>query len=148
MDRKHLDRLAEDLFTLAPQLHRRLDAEVQQQLDAGTSAAQLRLLTDLQHTPCSISALARLHHVSPQAIDERMQDLIARGWVTRMPHPHDRRQQVLTLTEAGQVAVVRVRQHACSQLASLLTRLSDAELSIVAAAMPALHRVLDEASPS
>lgn len=144
MNRQHLDRLAEDLFTIAPQLHRMLDTEVLHQMDAGTSAAQLRLLTDLQEHPRSMSALARLHHVSPQAIDERMHDLIARGWVTRIPHPHDRRQQVLMLTEAGQAAVIKVRQHARAQVASLLMRLSDAELSIVAAALPALHRVLQE----
>ncbi|HYF61573.1 MAG TPA: MarR family transcriptional regulator [Herpetosiphonaceae bacterium] len=144
MDRHHLDRLAEDLFTIAPQLHRLLDTEVLQQMDEGTSAAQLRLLTDLQQSPRSMSALARLHHVSPQAIDERMHDLIARGWVTRIPHPHDRRQQVLTLTEVGEAAVVKVRQHARAQVALLLLRLSDAELSIMAAAIPAFHRVLHE----
>ena len=147
MDRQHIDRLAEDLFTIAPQLHRMLDMAVRQQMDAGTSAAQLRLLMDLQHSPRSMSGLARLHHVSPQAIDERMHDLIDCGWVIRIPHPQDRRQHLLTLTEAGQAAVVKVRQHARDQLAPLLVRLSEAELSIMAAAIPALQRVLDEPGP-
>lgn len=144
MQRHHLDRIAEDLFFLAPQLHRMLDLEVRRQLSGKTSAAQLRLLTELQHGSQSMSALARQQHVTPQAIGELLHELVERGWIVRAPHPQDRRQQLLCLTSEGEAAVAQARTQALAQLATRLRLLSEAELSVVAAALPALNRVLNE----
>ena len=143
MQRHHIDRLVEDLFILAPQLHRLVDLEVRRQLDGATSAAQLRMLNELQHCPQSLSSLARQQHVSPQAISELLPALIERGWIERIPHPQDRRQQLLQLTNAGLDAVRQAQTQAHKQLTAHVAGLSELELSIVAAALPALQRLLD-----
>lgn len=143
MQRHHIDRLVEDLFILAPQLHRLVDLEVRRQLDGATSAAQLRMLNELQHGPQSLSSLARQQHVSPQAISELLPALVERGWIERIPHPQDRRQQLLQLTNAGLDAVRQAQTQAHKQLTGHVAGLSELELSIVAAALPALQRLLD-----
>ncbi|ABX04607.1 MAG TPA: MarR family transcriptional regulator [Herpetosiphon sp.] len=143
MQRHYIDRLVEDLFTLAPQLHRLVDLEVRRQLDGATSAAQLRMLNELQHGPQSLSSLARQQHVSPQAISELLPALVERGWIERIPHPQDRRQQLLQLTNAGLDAVRQAQTQAHKQLTAHVASLSEVELSIVAAALPALQRLLD-----
>ncbi len=145
MQQHQLDRLAEELFAVVPQLHRLMDTGVRREMGAETSAPQLRLLSELQHGPQSMSALARHLHVSPQAICDLVHDLEERSWLTRGPHPRDRRQQLLTLTAAGAAAFAQARVRALGQLTPLLGQLSEAELSVVAAALPALHRVLNHA---
>jgi DNA-binding MarR family transcriptional regulator len=145
MQRYQLDRIAEDLFAVAPQLHRLMDAGVRKEIGAEASAPQLRLLAELRHEPQTVSALARQQHVSTQAICELAHDLIARGWITRVPHKTDRRQQLLTLTETGEAAFAEARSRALHQLRPLLSMLSETELTVVAAALPALQRVLNQA---
>lgn len=145
MQHHQLDRLTEELFSVVPQLHRLMDMGVRREIGAETSAPQLRLLTELQHGPQSISALARHLHVSPQAICDLVQDMQARGWLARSPHPRDRRQHLLTVTPEGQTAFGQARQRALRQLTPLLNLLSETELSIIAAAIPALQRVLSQA---
>jgi DNA-binding MarR family transcriptional regulator len=147
MQRHQLDRIAEDLFAVAPQLHRLMDTGVRKEIGAEASAPQLRLLAEVRHEPQTVSALARQQRVSTQAICDLAHDLIARGWLTRVQHPTDRRQQLLTLTNTGEVAFAEARMRALEQLRPLLTMLSDAELTVVAAALPALQRVLSEADP-
>ena len=143
MHHHQIDRIAEDLFVVVPQLHRIMDSGVRRELSATASVPQLRLLTELMHGPQSMSALARQQHVSPQAICDLVHDLVERGWLARAPHPHDRRQQILSITEAGQDAFAQAQLRALHQLTPLLTALSDAELTVVAAALPVLQRVLN-----
>lgn len=145
MQQHQLDRLAEELFAVVPQLHRLMDTGVRREMGAETSAPQLRLLAELQHGPQSMSALARQQHVSPQAICDLVHDLEERGWLTRGPHPHDRRQQLLTLSADGATAFAQARVRALRRLTPLLSQLSEAELSVVAAALPALYRVIEQA---
>ncbi|GAB4205415.1 MAG: hypothetical protein OHK0022_31460 [Roseiflexaceae bacterium] len=145
MQQHQLDRLAEELFAVVPQLHRLMDTGVRREMGAETSAPQLRLLSELQHGPQSMSALARQLHVSPQAISDLIHDLEERGWLARSPHPRDRRQQLLALTTDGAAAFAQARARALGQLTPLLGLLSEAELSVVAAALPALNRVLNQA---
>jgi DNA-binding MarR family transcriptional regulator len=145
MQHHQLDRLAEELFAVVPQLHRLMDMGVRREMGSEASAPQLRLLGELQHGPQSISTLARHLHVSPQAICDLVQDLETRGWLVRSPHPRDRRQHLLTLTPEGETASVQARQQALKHLTPLLKLLSETELSIIAAALPALQRVLNQA---
>lgn len=142
MDHRQIDLIAEDLLNVVPLLHRMVASDVRSEDRSRASMFQLRLLAALLHAPQSMSALARQLHVSPQAVCDLVQAMLAHGWLTRVPHPNDRRQQLLRITEPGHAALVEARERALSQLAPRLQALSDAELHVLAAAMPTLQRVL------
>lgn len=144
MDHRQIDRIAEDLLTVVPLLHRMVASDVRREDGGQASVLQLRLLTALLPTPQSMSALARQLHVSPQAVCDLVHNMLAQGWLTRVPHPHDRRQQLLRITEAGAAACALARERALRQLAPRLHSLSDTELYVLAAALPTLQRVLSQ----
>lgn len=143
MEHQQIDRIAEELLTVVPQLHRMMASEVRRE-GGQASVPQLRLLAELLQGPLSMSALARQQHVSPQAVCDLVHDMLDRGWLTRVPHHHDRRQQLLSITENGQTAFAQAREQALRQLAPLLQTLSDTELHVLAAALPTLQRVLSQ----
>lgn len=144
MDHRQIDRIAEDLLTVVPQLHRMVASDVRHEDGSQASVLQLRLLAVLIPAPQSMSALARQLHVSPQAVCDLVHTMLARGWLTRVPHPSDRRQQLLRITAPGQVAFAEARERALRQLTPRLHTLSETELHILAAALPTLQRVLSQ----
>jgi DNA-binding MarR family transcriptional regulator len=73
---------------------------------------------------------------------ELAQLLVERGWLTRAPDPHDRRQSLLQLTDEGRSHYERASDLALRRLVPIIDRLSAAELAAVQLALPALHRVL------
>ncbi|NTW03590.1 MAG: MarR family transcriptional regulator [Oscillochloris sp.] len=142
MARLSLDPIAQDLLAVLPQLNRIIASEVRREMGEATSVAQLRLLTDLAGGPQTLSAIARQQQVSPQALCVLANDLVERGWVNRRPHPHDRRQQLLGVTERGHDAFVHARERALQQITPLLNNLSEDEIRAIMVALPALRRVL------
>jgi DNA-binding MarR family transcriptional regulator len=55
----------------------------------------------LAHEPCSLSELASIVGVSPQAVTKAADTLEERGYVVRRPDANDRRKIVLELTASG-----------------------------------------------
>ena len=145
MEHQQIDRIAEELLAVVPQLHRMIASEARRDGDGHPSAPQLRLLAELLHGPQTMSTLARHQHVSPQAVCDLVHPMLDHGWLTRVPHPNDRRQQLLSITETGQAAFAEARQQALRQLTPRLHDLSETELHVLAAALPTLQRVLDQA---
>jgi DNA-binding MarR family transcriptional regulator len=144
MEHSQIDRIAEELLTVVPQLHRMMTSDVRREGNIHVSVPQLRLLAELLHGPQTMSALARQQHVSPQAVCDLIHDMLDRGWLSRIPHEHDRRQQLLSITEQGKVALAEAREQALRQLTPRLYDLSDTELHVLAAALPTLQRVLSQ----
>jgi DNA-binding MarR family transcriptional regulator len=142
MDHREIDRIAKELLAVIPQLYRLMTTEARREDHGHASIPQLRLLAELLPGPQSMSALARLQHVSAQAVHDLVHDMLERGWLSRVPHDHDRRQQLLCITEAGQIALTEGREQAIRQFAPHLQSLTETELYVLAAALPALQRVL------
>lgn len=111
---------------------------------------QFRVLGMLAEGPQTSSSLARQRRVSLQSMGELVQALVARGWVERFPAPHDRRQQLLRLSQQGRTQHERAQQQTMRSLLPLLAALRDDEIDAVQRALPALHRLLtqDEGSPT
>jgi DNA-binding MarR family transcriptional regulator len=61
-------------------------------------AALGHLYVDGSHTPTD---LARRLRVTTASVTELLDRLEQRGWISREPHPHDRRRILVTLTDAG-----------------------------------------------
>jgi DNA-binding MarR family transcriptional regulator len=62
----------------------------------------------LAHEPCSLSELASVVGVSPQAVTKAADSLERRGYVVRRPDANDRRKTVLELTERGRAYAAAV----------------------------------------
>lgn len=133
---------SQDLLAILPLLHRLVASEVRREVGTAVSVLQLRVLISLLDEAQTLSTLAREYHVSPQALCDVAQDLVARGWLLRTAHPTDRRQHLLTVTDVGRAAYVQARERAMQQITLVLGDLSQAEFEAIGIALPALHRVL------
>lgn len=133
---------AQHLLALLPVLNHLVTVDVRREIGEAVSVLQLRVLISLLDEARTLSSLAREHHVSPQALCDVTHALVERGWLARSPHPTDRRQHLLAITEAGRVAYTQARERAVQQITAALTDLSEIELEAVRLALPALHRVL------
>jgi DNA-binding MarR family transcriptional regulator len=68
----------------------------------GLTESRVHLLWQLQQRgPCTQRALATDLHVTPRTITALVDGLVATGFVTRQPHPSDRRATLVTFTERG-----------------------------------------------
>ncbi|NTV99947.1 MAG: MarR family transcriptional regulator [Oscillochloris sp.] len=145
MEHHPIDRIAEDLLAVVPQFYRIITSEARREGSDQPSASQVRLLSELLHGPQSMSALARQQHISPQAVCDLVHTMTEHGWLIRIPHEQDRRQQLLSITEAGQAAFATARTQALQNLTNHLHDLSETELYVLAAAMSTLQRVIKQA---
>lgn len=68
----------------------------------GLTESRVHLLWQLQQRgPCTQRTLAADLHVTPRTITALVDGLTATGFVTREPHPSDRRATLVTFTEQG-----------------------------------------------
>lgn len=68
----------------------------------GLTESRAHLLWQLQQRgPCIQRTLAADMHVTPRTITALVDGLVATGFVTREPHPSDRRATLVTFTERG-----------------------------------------------
>jgi DNA-binding MarR family transcriptional regulator len=69
----------------------------------GLTESRAHLLWELQHRgPCTQRVLAQALGVAPRTITTLIDALVSTGFVTREPHPSDRRATLVTFTPHGQ----------------------------------------------
>lgn len=137
-----LEATTRQLMAVLPQINRLMAVDLRQEVDEAATMPQFRVLAYLHDQPMSLTALAKMRRVSLQSAGELVQSLVTRGWVTRTPHPADRRQSILELTDEGRANFARVQQRMQEQLTIYLAALSESELQTVQAALVALLRVI------
>src|SRR5579862_3071229 len=126
--------LATALRISVSRLARRLRA---QRTASGMTEAVLSE-TQLAMTP---GELAEHEKVQPPSMTRVIAVLEERQLVLRSPHPTDRRQVILTVTEEGRAVVQRVRRRKDAWLARRLTELTPAERATLRAAVPILEKL-------
>jgi DNA-binding MarR family transcriptional regulator len=99
----------------------------------------------LAEGPSSLSELAELLSMTPPGALKVVDDMVAKGYVTRSADPSDRRVKRLALTSRGKAALKRARQFHASYERALAERLGAAK---VAAARQVLEAVISEACSS
>ncbi len=68
----------------------------------GLTESRAHVVWELQHRgPCTQRVLADALHVAPRTITTLIDGLVATGFVTREPHPSDRRATLVTFTDRG-----------------------------------------------
>ena len=92
--------------------------------------------------PTTASALAALEQISPQSLGATIARLEARQLVARRPDPDDGRRSVVSITEAGLVALGDRRNARTEQLAQALSSgFTPDELRQLMAAVPLIERL-------
>jgi DNA-binding MarR family transcriptional regulator len=109
-----------------------------------TTASTLRRLS--RHGPQRLSELALSEGVTQPAMTQLVSRLERQGLAERRGDPRDRRVVMVHLTSIGE-QVLRDRQaHRAGQLSQLLAALPPADEHAIAAALPALNRLIELAS--
>lgn len=102
----------------------------------GLTKARAHLLFEVvQRGPSTQQALARALGVSPRNVTGLVDGLAATGFVTREPHPRDRRAALVTLTAHGHAVADRLVAGRTGFADALLGDLPPARLAEVAGAL-------------
>ncbi len=110
--------------------------------EAELSETQLAALSALERNQAMTPGeLAEHEKVQPPSMTRVISALEDRKLVSRAPHPTDRRQAILTVTEDGRALVQRVRRRKDAWLARHLAELTDAERATLRAAVPILEKL-------
>jgi DNA-binding MarR family transcriptional regulator len=135
--------LATVLRISVSRLARRLRAErIAQGLQPELSDTQLAALTALEvHTAMTPGELAEYEKVQPPSMTRVIAALEERNLVMRAPHPTDRRQVTLTVTEEGRELVQQLRRLREAWLARRLRELTPQERATLRAAAPILAKL-------
>src|SRR5215469_14920242 len=135
--------LATSLRISVSRLGRRMRAErIAQGLQPELSDTQLTALAALEkHSEMTPGELAEHEKVQPPSITRVIASLEERGLIERMPHPSDRRQVVLTVTDQGRDVVRQVRQLREAWLARRLRDLTSAERAVLREAVQILEKL-------
>jgi len=106
----------------------------------------LHEVTDLGQP--TMGDLAEHLHLSPSTVTGLVDDLVARGLVTRLEDPADRRIVRVTLAPEGRRHHERHRRAHQQRLAKAFAALSDAELESISAVLERLYQAVVQSSKS
>jgi DNA-binding MarR family transcriptional regulator len=125
-------------------LNRRLRREL---APLGITGGQAALLWAIRsHPGIGVRGLADVEGVSTPAMSAYVDRLEAAGLVARHRSEQDRRRVELAVTESGLRVLRSARSRRTAWLADRLRRLEPEELDRIEAALPALNKLLEDAS--
>lgn len=131
--------LASALRNSVMRLARRLRG---QRADNALTLNQLAALATLdRHGSLTLGDLAAHERVQPPSMTRIVSSLEQLGLVARVPHPDDRRQVVISLTEQGAELLAADRRRRDAWLAQQLKTLTPDERDILRKAVPILERL-------
>ncbi|HEY2205644.1 MAG TPA: MarR family transcriptional regulator [Pseudonocardia sp.] len=107
--------------------------------------AQLELLQLVEAEPgTGVAAAARALHLAGNSVSTLVNQLVTAGLLRRTVDPADRRAARLELTDAALSRLAHWRRARGELIGTALNRLPEADRTAVAAALPALRRLVDE----
>jgi len=131
------------LFRLAPRLTDLQDLGARQY---GLGFARGRVLWALNESgPLLMRAIGQALGISPRTVTGLIDALEADGWVTRSPHPADRRATIISLTRAAEATLARLRENYEGLARDLLSDLPEDDLARCRSVIGALEERLDDA---
>jgi len=108
------------------------------------SASQVRALFQLERgEACTAGELAKRADLSPASMTAMLDQLEQSGIVERRRSEKDRRQVIVSLTDAGHVTLAERRTHVETKTKQALDVYSDAELEAASKVMRSLAGLLD-----
>jgi DNA-binding MarR family transcriptional regulator len=131
----------EALFGLASVAIRRRDRTL--------SLTAISVLSTLERTgPRRLTDLAVSEEVTQPSMTALVTQLTDLGLAERRRYPADARVVLVAVTEAGSRQLRAMRRAGASALTELIGKLDDREAEALAAALPALHRLMELAGES
>lgn len=140
MDTRLASELTQVLAAMRRVVRRRLGASRPPRLPA----AQVELLIAVEEEPgIGVAAAARVLHLADNSVSGLVNVLVDAGLLARETDPADRRAARLFLTPAARERLDGWRAARAELVALALERLDEPDRESVAAALPALRRLLD-----
>jgi DNA-binding MarR family transcriptional regulator len=131
--------LAGSLRDAVGRLGRRMRKE---RADTHLSLGQWAALRTLElHGPMTPTELAAHEKVQPPSVTKIVARLEEHGYVTRVPHAHDRRQVVVTASRAGKALLAEDRRRKDAWLSQRLRDLDPADVATLVGALPVLEKL-------
>lgn len=135
------DAVGEALFGLAAVAIRRRDRTL--------SLTAISVLSTLERTgPRRLTDLAVSEEVTQPSMTALVTQLTDLGLAERRRYPGDARVVLVAVTEAGSRQLRAIRSAGASALTELISKLDDQDTEALAAALPALHRLMELAGES
>jgi DNA-binding MarR family transcriptional regulator len=139
---------AAQLAAFAPTMIRATRRLMENLPDVDLSPPQVRALSFLEWKPqSSLTALADYMGLTPSAASRLADGLVRRGLANRQESATDRRYVSFTLTPQGQALLAAARQALQARLLPALSRLSDAQRSVLLDAVSVLRHVFAQEGP-
>jgi len=110
--------------------------------DIDGTLTQMRTLYALQQGPLTFKQLISWRKVAPPTLSRTIDALVKRGWVDRIPHPDDKRQVLLKLTDEGMTESIRLRTLMHERASLLVGQLNGDERNCLFLGLAALLRDL------
>jgi DNA-binding MarR family transcriptional regulator len=134
--------IAQMLLETLPRLGRLIAIRMRELGEDEATFMQLSVLMRLKEQRLTASELAKHRKVSLQSASVLVQNLVERGWVTRVPDPNDRRQSLLEVTPEGLERAEATQKLMRETIAESLEEFLPEELAAAAVFLPALQRVV------
>lgn len=116
-----------------------------QRVDMSITLTQLSAMSTLsKHGPMSAGELAMCEKVQPPSMTKVLASLDERGLVRRDPHPTDRRQAIIAITDEGLALLDSERRTRDQFLAARLAQLSADERAILHDVIPVLVKLAEQ----
>jgi DNA-binding MarR family transcriptional regulator len=113
-----------------------------QRVDMSITLTQLSALGALaKHGPMSAGELAAAERVQPPSMTKVIANLEEHGFVRREPHPADRRQAIVSITEKGTDLLESERRSRDAWLTQRLAKLTPDERALIRDVVPLLDRL-------
>lgn len=140
LTRAQKDQLTSDLRIAVMVISRRVRFESTSEV----APHQYSVLLRLKDRPRTPSEVAEIERVSAPSMTRTVASLVDLGYVERADDPEDRRQVILSLTEAGRQLIRDTRRRRDQWLAVRLEKLDDDERALLAEATAVLEKVAAE----
>jgi DNA-binding MarR family transcriptional regulator len=134
--------IAELAALLRPSLLRLTRVIRNQRVDMSITLTQLSAMGTLhKRGPMSAGELASCERVQPPSMTKVLANLEERGLVRRAPHPSDRRQAIIAITEAGIALLDSERRSRDAWLSQHLAQLTPDERALLRDVVPVLDKL-------
>jgi DNA-binding MarR family transcriptional regulator len=136
---------AELAALLRPSLLRLTRLIRSQRVDISVTLTQIAAMgTLVKHGPMSAGELAAFEKVQPPSMTKVLANLEERGLVRRDAHPTDKRQAIISVTDAGRELLDRERRSRDAWLAQRLAELSPEERTLLRDVVTVLDKLAEQ----
>lgn len=142
---KKISRVEDSFWESFPAIWHYVQAHIHEEVAANPqeiTVGQFHILRQIRKGTDSVSKLADSRWISKPAISRKVDYLVNKGLVSRVPNPEDRRNLELSLTDEGNSLLTSIYDQTHQWMADQLAVLSGEELEMIHLGITALRKAL------